>query len=358
VGGMQRVSMQLVSELKKRADVDVKNIIQHAPWKGIELRTALFLGHLTRKLPGIAADYNADIILFSSMATASLAKLTRNRIDIPMVTINHGHDVKLSFPPYQRFVPHVFEALDGVISVSSATRQECINRGMDPEKGIALPNGFDYQHLQETPDKQISRSHLEEVFGIDLSNKKLLLTVGRQVKRKGHEWFLKEILPKINSDILYLAIGDGPEHEKLLEVWQNHAQKDQILLIGKQPDEILQQAYAAADVFIMPNIPVAGDMEGFGIVLLEANLASTPAVASDLEGIKDVITNGENGHKIPVKDSDTFAQKIDQVLNEDYEVLSANTRKFVEQNFGWDKVADQYISYLGEVIKKYKNSTR
>ncbi len=353
IGGMQRVSMQLVEELSKRDDVTIKTIIQHAPWKGIEVRTSFFLANLARKLPGIVNDFKPDIILFSSMVTASLAKITRTRVDVPMVTINHGQDVKMPIGIYQKFVPKVFGALDGVISVSRATREECIKRGMTPEKGIALPNGFDLTDFKEVPDKKESREAISKAFSVDLTNKHLLLTVGRQVKRKGHEWFIKEVFPKITSDVVYLAIGEGPEHENLKKTWTELSYKENILLVGKQPDSILRHAYSAADIFVMPNIPVPGDMEGFGIVLLEANLASTPAVAADLEGIKDVIENGENGFKIPVRDKELFAQKIDEIVTEGSEVLGQRSRSFVEENFAWDHVADRYISYLQDVIKKY-----
>lgn len=358
IGGMQRVSMQLVSELKKNPNVEVKTIIQHAPWKGIELRTTFFLAKLARKLPRIVEDYKPDVILFSSMVTASLAKFTRKKIDVPMVTINHGQDVKMPVAPYQKFVPKVFEALDGVISVSRATREECIQRGMDPDKGIALPNGFDIEHLEKSPEKEPSRKALEEAFGIDLSEKKLLLTVGRQVKRKGHEWFITEVLPKIKSDVLYLAVGEGPEHDRLIQIWETSSFKEKMLFVGKQPDKLLHQAYSAADVFIMPNIPVEGDMEGFGIVLLEANLAETPAVASDLEGIKDVVEDGMNGYKIPVRDAQKFATQVDEVLSTGYDKLSKKSREYVHTNFAWHTVAEQYISYLSKVIKDFKRSTR
>jgi phosphatidylinositol alpha-1,6-mannosyltransferase len=353
IGGMQRVSMQLVDELKKKPEVQIKTIIQHAPWKGIEARTAVFLLKLIRKLPKIVEDYQPDVILFSSMVTATLAKFTRSKISVPMVTINHGQDVKMPIGLYQNFVPKVFEALDGVISVSRATREECIKRGMHPDKGIALPNGFDMAHIEEAPDKVEARNELEQAFGFSLNGKKLLLTVGRQVKRKGHEWFISEVFPKIKSDVIYLAVGDGPEHERLLQLKDELEFKDSLHFVGKQPDDLLRKSYAAADVFIMPNIPVEGDMEGFGIVMLEANLASTPAVAADLEGIKDVISNGENGFKVAVRDSDTFATKIDKVLTSDYSTLSESSRNYVEQNFAWERVADRYISYLGEVIKDH-----
>lgn len=356
IGGMQRVSMQLVNELEKREDVEIKTVIQHAPWKGIEVRTAFFLARLTRKLPRIVNEYKPDVILFSSMVTASLAKIARNRIDVPMVTINHGQDVKMPIGLYQKFVPKIFKALDGVISVSRATRQECIKRGMSPGKGVALPNGFDMTDFKEVPDRKESREEIAEHFGIHLNGTHLMLTVGRQVKRKGHEWFLKEVLPKVQSDVVYLAIGDGPEHENLKEIRDSSPHRDRIILAGKQPDPVLKKAYAAADLFIMPNVPVEGDMEGFGIVLLEANLASTPAVAADLEGIKDVVENGENGFKVTVYDSDKFAEQVDNVLSNDLEVLGENSRKYVEENFAWNKVAEQYILYLQEVIEKYRIS--
>ncbi len=352
MGGMQRVSMQLVNELDERKDIEIKTIIQHAPWKGIYFKTPFFLLGLIYKLPKIVDEFKPDIILFSSMVTALLAKLTRNRISVPMVTINHGQDVKMPVDIYQSFVPKVFEALDGVISVSRATRQECIKRGMDPEKGVALPNGFDMSDFEESPDKAKAIKEIEDTFEIDLSEKKLLLTVGRQVKRKGHKWFIEEVLPKIKSDVLYMVIGDGPEYENLLELVENSSEKERILFTGKQPDDVLTNAYAAADLFMMPNIPIPGDMEGFGIVMLEANLAETPAVAADLEGIKDVISNGKNGYKIEVRDSDNFAKKVDEVLSNNLEELSISSRNYVLENFTWNHVAQQYILYLQSVINK------
>ncbi len=354
MGGMQRVSMQLIEELSTREDIEIKTIIQHAPWKGIEVKTAFFLTKLVFKLPKIVKEFKPDVILFSSMVTASLAKFCRKKINVPMVTINHGQDVKMPIGLYQNFVPKVFEALDGVISVSEATRQECIKRGMSPEKGVALPNGFDMSDFKDVPDKAEGRKEIEKAFSIDLSKKSLLLTVGRQVKRKGHEWFITEVLPKIKSEVVYLVIGAGPEHDRLKEIVNTTNLHEKVLMVGKQPDEVLKNAYAGADVFIMPNIPIPGDMEGFGIVLLEANLAGTPAVAADLEGIKDVIENGKNGFKIAVRDAENFSGHIDSLIENGLEEMSTSSRKFVLENFTWNKVAQQYISYLMEIVENKK----
>lgn len=356
VGGMQRVSRQLIDELRKSENIELRTHTINVSGEGlVALQTTSFLINSLFSLPRKALEFKADVILFSSMVTASLAYFIRGRVNIPMVTINHGRDVTLENKIYQAFVPRVFDALDGVISVSRATREECITRGMDPKKGVSLPNGFNVDTMNNLPDKKTSRAVMQEEFGIPLRSKKMLLTVGRKVKRKGHEWFIREVLPKIKSEVVYVTVGDGPELEAIEKAAHESPRQECIFLLGQQPDEILKQAYVAADLFIMPNIPVEGDMEGFGIVLLEANMAQTPAVASDLEGIKDVIAEGKNGYKVPVLSADKFAATVDEMLNEDLEHFSEQTRSYVKKEFAWHQVAQKYTGFLELVIALYSN---
>lgn len=353
VGGMQRVSQQLVQELKQRNGVNVVTEVVNVSGKGkIALNTTHFLMKELFRLPHIVQEQKADVVLFSSMVTASLAYFIRDKVDVPMVTINHGRDVTLPSGIYQWFVPKVFESLDGVISVSQATREECIKRGMKPEKGVALPNGFDFKKLRSFPSKQKSRDLLQQQFDIPLDENFMLLTVGRKVKRKGHEWFIREVMPKLDEQVVYVTVGDGPEFESVEQAVGSSPYRDRIFLLGRQPDEILKQAYSAADLFVMPNIPVDGDMEGFGIVLLEANMARTPAVAADLEGIKDVIAQGENGYRVPTLDADQFAEKVHEMLYNKLEHLSKQTRTYVQEQFSWKNVAQQYLDYLETVIHR------
>jgi phosphatidyl-myo-inositol dimannoside synthase len=201
------------------------------------------------------------------MVTAGVLPFLLRKPGPPCVTINHGQDVTLPFFIYQWYLPSVFKRLQGVISVSSATRQACIDRGMEPEKGVALPNGFDVSVMKKLPEKRKRELCLNQQFGISLNGKHLLLTVGRQVKRKGHQWFIEEAFDKVREDTVYLIIGDGPENENIRMAMEQSSQRDRIIIAGKQPESILNAAYAGADLFIMPNIPVEGDMEGFGIVL-------------------------------------------------------------------------------------------
>lgn len=354
VGGMQRVSQQLIKELKRKKSVKVFTETINVSGKGrIVTSTIGFLFEQLFRLPHTIREYKADVVLFSSMVTASLAYFIRGKVSVPMVTINHGRDVTLPVKPYQWFVPKIFASLNGVISVSQATREECIKRGMDPEKGVALPNGFDFKKLNNFPDKQESRDRLQQNFRIPLENNFMLLTVGRKVERKGHEWFIREVLPKIDEQIVYVTIGDGPEFDNIKHAAEESEVEERIFLLGRQPDEVLKQAYAAADLFIMPNIPVKGDMEGFGIVLLEANMVRTPAVAADLEGIKDVIAQGKNGFRVPPRNAKQFSEKVQQILSNKLEHFSEQSRSYVLKQFSWKQVSQQYIDFLQSVINQY-----
>lgn len=349
-GGMQRVSMQLISELERKDSVEVIKMTTNVAGN-VGLDTLIFLIRLLFELPQRAKESRADVILFSSMVTASIAFFIKRRVDIPMITINHGRDVTLPFAPYQWFLPKVFACLDGVISVSRATRRECIKRGMNPEQGVSLPNGFDLNKLEEFPDKNSSRKNLKKEFKIPLNGQFALLTVGRQVKRKGHEWFIRNVLPKLKSKVVYIVVGDGPESNNLELAVAESGQKGKVFLLGRQPDNILKQAYAASDLFIMPNVPVEGDMEGFGIVLLEANMAEVPAVASDLEGIKDVIADGKNGYRIPPEQPELFAKQVDRTLKENLPDFARRARVYVKEQFNWGKVAEQYLDYINSIVQ-------
>lgn len=353
IGGMQRVSRQLVRELKCKESVRIfTETINVCGKGGVALKSVRFLLKQIFQLPIQVRKCDADVVLFSSMVTASLAYFIRSRVSVPLVTVNHGRDVTRPTKIYQWFVPKIFASLDGVISVSRATQKESIKRGLDPDKAVVLPNGFDVKKLNNFPDKHESRYRLQQNFRIPLENNFMLLTVGRKVGRKGHEWFIREVMSLLDDQMVYITVGDGPEFESVRQATKQSGLKDRIFLLGHQPDEVLRQAYAAADLFVMPNIPVEGDMEGFGVVLLEANMARTPAVAADLEGIKDVIEQGKNGYRVPALDADQFAAKIRQICMNELEHFSEQSRSYVLEQFSWQHVAGQYVNFLQSVINR------
>jgi len=100
--------------------------------------------------------------------------------------------------------------------------------------------------------------------------------------------------------------------------------------------------YNSADVFVAPNITVAGDMEGFGIVLLEAGSCDLPVVGSDIEGISEVLSGF--GHRVPEGDTVGFA---DAVLGG---TRSRRTRDYVIENYSWPRVAEKHFDIIAREV--------
>ncbi|HEC92198.1 MAG TPA: glycosyltransferase family 1 protein, partial [Candidatus Atribacteria bacterium] len=223
--------------------------------------------------------------------------------------------------------------------------KECINRGIPEEKITIVPDGIsDEFYLSE--DKNELRSKLENKFKVSLINKKILLSVGRLVERKGFHWFVKNVIPKLlkqRNDFVYLIAGDGIFRERIKNAIANNGLEERVIMLGNVDDEALKLLYNASDIFVMPNMPVEGDMEGFGIVALEAASCGVPVVASRLEGIKDAIKNEKNGFLVEPYDVDEFVGVIDKLLdnNGEREGFGKRAREFTLENYSWEKIAEK-----------------
>jgi phosphatidyl-myo-inositol dimannoside synthase len=353
MGGMQRVSMQLVEALQLRDDVMLTTEILHANWEGIAAQTFKFAVELLFRIPKLVEDHDIDVVLFSSMVTAALAPLIRNKVTVPMVAINHGRDVTLPVGPYQAYIKKVFRSLDATVSVSNATRNECLLRGMDANKAFVMPNGLPVGSIPITPDKTVARGVLHQKYDVPADGK-LILSVGRQVKRKGHQWFLEAVLPLLSGTNRIVLVGDGPEHELLQALVVAYKGPNTVHLLGRTDDEDLTLAYNAADVFVMPNIPVPGDMEGFGIVMIEANVRGVPVVASDLEGITDVIKNGVNGYLVEPQNPHAFASRINEIGTSESVFAPQGVSGYVMRTFGWETVVGEYVDLFHKLIRSRK----
>ena len=138
----------------------------------------------------------------------------------------------------------------------------------------------------------------------------MLLSVGRLVERKGFSWFIQEVMPRLTPEFLYVIIGDGPERKRIQQILETTEQVHRVLLLGQITDEERNLSYQASDIFIMPNIRIEGDVEGFGIVILEAGSAGLPVIASDIQGISDAVIHGATGCLVAEKDVDGFVRAI------------------------------------------------
>lgn len=352
---MQRVATELYEALLENQQVEVEPMVLRSTWERTHINTPFFILRSIKDIKQLLKNDAVDVILFSSMVTASIAVLINKSIKkagVKTAAIVHGQDVTTPFGPYQKFVPKVFNALDAVLPVSRATGEQCTMRGLPQSKLHVLPNGVKLDRFDALASYETMRTALFEAFDMpknQLPDDALLLcSVGRQVKRKGFDWFIDNVMPRLPDNVHYWLAGDGPEGPQIEALAKKHNLGERVRLLGRVSDEQLACLYRGADLFMMPNVPVHGTMEGFGVVMLEAGMGGLPVVASRLEGIQDVITEGQNGHYVESGDADGFVKAIMAYHNKPADIAAASQRAYnhTAHTFGWQTVAAQYVDVL------------
>lgn len=356
---MQRVALKLHEALSARAAQDpslgYESLLLRSSWRWVHVKTPFFLAQAAASLVQAARRDKVDVVLFSSMVTAALSVPLRGvlqRHGVRTAAIVHGLDVTTPFPPYQWFVPKVFNALDAVLPVSRATARACRDRGARSGQLHVVPNGIDADRFQASQNPADARHALTDGLGHVAPppppDALLLCSVGRQVERKGTAWFVDSVMPTLPSDVHYWIAGDGPQDEAIQAAIDRHNLAPRVRRLGRVSNDNLARLYRGADLFIMPNIPIENDMEGFGIVLLEAGQCGTPAIAARLEGIQDVITEGTNGHLVDPQNPEAFRDVILQYRDAP-DALSDFARRAAThtvETFSWDAVSELYLSAL------------
>lgn len=357
VGGMQRVAIDLYDGLLEQRTAEVKTLVLRSAWNERNFRTPLFLGRALREIRRMAKAREIDAVLFSSMVTGVLALPLRNVLrknGVVSASIVNGLDATTPAWPYPQLVRKAFESLDLVLPISNATREACIERGLSPAKGRVVPLGIRLDRFAPVDDKTSARQRALRMLGADGEPSMILCSVGRLVRRKGIEWFVSNVMTELPRDVALIVVGEGDERAKIEAAIAENELRRQVFLPGAVSDSQLEAIYHASDLFVMPNIRVANDMEGFGLVMLEAGLVGLPVVAANLEGITDVVTPGENGELIPSEDTHAFRDVIMSyyVDRDKLRLASARARMHVVSRFGWTGVVQRYLDELKGLSRK------
>ncbi len=329
IGGMEKQNYALSQELSKKLDTTIIS------WGKSQKYLPFFLVKaFVQSLYIIPAKKITHVHLGDGLL-APLGLVLKFIYPMRCSTTVHGLDVTYSLPVYQRIIPGLLGRLDKLICVSNATSEECVKRRIPKSKLEVIPNGI-------YPDEFYangSRKDLSSILPIDAINKKVIITVGRLVKRKGVYWFIKNVFPKLSEDYLYAIVGDGIERERIQRLISDLHLTDRVFLLGKISDSDLKLLYNTADLFVMPNIPVKGDIEGFGIVVIEASSVGLPVIAADIEGLQDAVIQGKTGLLVESKNAQGF---VNAILKS--ETLKKETvRKETIKRFSWKTIAMQYI---------------
>ncbi|MFQ5568202.1 MAG: glycosyltransferase family 4 protein [Rhodothermales bacterium] len=355
---MQRVAVELYQALQRHTNVALDAIILRSSWRMHHVVGIPWLLRTCRQIQRKAERGEIDAVLFSSMVSGTLVVLLQRTLaplGIPMAIIAHGRDVTQP-GPYQRLVRRMFAACDAVFPVSRATGAACLERGLPNDKLRVIPNGINPDRFAPLHSFEARRRVLLETLGSPdyrLPDDALLLcSVGRQVERKGFAWFIDNVMPLLPDDVHYWLAGNGPEAPAIADAIRRHGLEQRVRLLGRVSEENLAALYRGADLFLMPNIPVPGDIEGFGVVMLEAGLSGLPTIASRLEGIQDVITEGINGHLVESGNAWAFSEAIMTYYHHRaaLEAASRQATRHTTQTFQWATVADQYAQAMRALL--------
>lgn len=277
-----------------------------------------------------------DIIHFNDAVMAPFIPVIRLFSRAKITFIINGLDIVYHHPLYQLIIPFFLKRAELLFPVSLNTKRECEKRGINPQRLQHIPNGI---NLKDLPiiESQSAQEFLTK-HSINSLHKKILVSVGRLVERKGNAWFLQEVFPLLPEDYIYIIAGNGPQRQRILEIIEQKEWSDRVYLVGWITEDEKLAMFRCADLFIMPNISIKNDLEGFGIVILEAGYTNLPVVATDVDGIPSAVIPGATGILVPEGDATSFA---DAILNIhlDREKISS----VVDECYNWTKIADQYL---------------
>jgi phosphatidylinositol alpha-1,6-mannosyltransferase len=264
------------------------------------------------------------------------------------VASTHGHEVGWSMLPGTRqSLRAIGSGVDVVTFVSRYTRSR-IAAAFGPLAALEhLPSGVDTDVFAPDPAarEEIRRRH-------GLGDRPVVVCVSRLVPRKGQDALVRA-LPAIRRrvpDAALLIVGGGPYRAKLAALARAEGVADDVVLTGSVPWHELPAHYNAGDVFAMP-CRTRGrglDVEGLGIVYLEASATGLPVVAGRSGGAPETVLDGVTGNVVDGREIDQIADAVGALLADPAQATKMGLagREWVSQNWRWDTLAARLATLL------------
>lgn len=306
---------------------------------------------------------NHDVVLLGSGMLSILGWIIKMLSKKPVVSVIHGLDVNYNSSSlgvwYEKILIFIYQSLwtkiflpklDRLIAVGNETIIVAENAGIAKERLVFIPNGVDTErHLTRS-----TKADLEKIIGQSVENIKIILTTGRLAKRKGVSWFISNVMPILGEDFLYVVAGSGSDRQNIEHAIKENGLEGRVVMLGYVSDEDINILWNTANLFIQPNIKVTGDMEGFGISVIEAGACRLPVLASNIEGLKDAIKDGRNGFLIESENAEAYVGKINDLFAQGNprEVYGKAVRDFVVENYQWKRISKTYLEEINKVINK------
>lgn len=351
VGGMEKHSFELSRALARRHPV------QLVAWGGSQRRLPSFLAEtlreafrLRRRGVPVHGVHLGDALL------APLGLGLGRLLNAPVTASVHGLDVTYPPRPYQAAVPAALARCAAVLCNSRATLHACVERGIDPARCQVIPPGVAAGPLRALADPSArgeARERAARRFG-GIGPGPIVLCVGRLVRRKGAAWFVESVVPRLaqsTPDVGVWIVGEGPERERIDAAIEQQGLRERARLLGPLSDDDLALAYAAADCFAMPNVPVPADPEGFGIAALDASVAGLWVYAARQDGIPDAVQDGQNGTLLPPENAACWTEALVEAVQDPLcaRLRGAAGRDYTLDRFSWPAIGDAYAAVFAEL---------
>ena len=341
VGGIQTYAKELYSRLCQHCPVTLvalgRDPLFHLAWfMPYAFCAAVF--HILRRRP--------DVVFFMDGVTAALAPFLRPFTPARFTVTIHGAELTFRRAFFSHLMRAGARACDRTVMVSRATSALAVRNGLPAGKTRVIYQGI-HAVIPADGEHRRLRGRFEEAYGLHLRKNPVLLNYGRQVARKGVVEFIRTGVPLMRADVRLLISGSGPVQDDIRAAAESLDLGDRVLVLGRLDDPTLAMLRREAQLFLMPNIHLRHDAEGFGIAPLECLYAGLPVVYFNVDALGESLRDG--GFGVPPGNYPAFVERIHRYLDlsdEDRERERKRVRAFVRAEYSWEKTTAQYLDVL------------
>lgn len=307
---------------------------------------------LVRAIDHAARDYDADRILFGTPWPLALIAPRISALGYPYGAIVYGAEllVPTAAPGLRGLILDFLAGSDFVLSCSNytlgrlAAMLETRGRAMPPHE--RLPARVDMDRFSPDADATAVRAEL----GLT-DDDRIVLSFGRLVTRKGVHRMI-DAMPTVNRRVpeaVFVVAGGGPEERNLRR--RAEVSGGRVVFAGRVPEADAAALFATADVFTLPVVDryFGLEVEGLGVVMLEAGACGTPSVIGRSGGSPETVVDGETGFVIDARDRGMLADRVGYLLENRDEAaeMGRKARAFVEREFASAPLPQPLVSWLG-----------